>query len=116
MATNEPTTADLAAQKKKEADKAASANVKATAEKASLYVAVNLISQIGQNGKPEDVLPGTPFYPAKVDVDHFLKHDAIRKPTEAELAMHERVERLQAESTGGSTDETHDTSTDETLG
>lgn len=108
MANNKdtgPTAAELAAQKAKDAEAAAPAKAKAAAEKGELHVAVNLIVQTGKDGKSEDVLPGTTFYPAKADIAFLKKHDAIREPTEQERVMHAHVEKLQS-AAAASADET----------
>lgn len=97
--------AEAAAAKAKEAAKAAPAKAKAVVDRGDLKVAVNLVIQTGMDGKPEDVLPGTCFYPATADLDFLTKHEAIREPTDAERIMRERVEELQAKAGAGSADE-----------
>ncbi len=91
-----------AAKKVQQAEAAAPEKAKAVAERGEPVVAVNLITQTGDDGKPEDILPGTVFKPAKVDEAFLKAHDAIRKPTEGELAIYEALQR----NTVASADET----------
>ena len=82
-----------AAKKVAQAEAAAPEKAQAVAERGEPVVAVNLITQTGDDGKPEDILPGTVFKPAQVDVAFLKKHDAIRKPTDGELAIYEALQR-----------------------
>lgn len=91
----EPTELQLAQQKKAELEAAAPANAERAADKADPMVALNLIVHIGDDGKPEDVSPGTVFRPAKADLPFLTSQDAVREPTESELLMFEHVEKLQ---------------------
>lgn len=97
--------ANLAAEKQGDAEAAAPEKAKAVEARGDLAVAVNLITQTGSNGKPEDVLPGTVFRPAKADVQFFLDHGAIREPTDAEIALYEQVERNKPAATAPDADE-----------
>ncbi|MGN5375807.1 hypothetical protein [Sphingomonas hankookensis] len=92
-ATRAEQQAEEAAKKAAQAEAAAPEKAQAVAERGEPVVAVNLITQTGDDGKPEDILPGTVFKPAQVDVAFLKKHEAIRKPTEGELAIYEALQR-----------------------
>lgn len=102
------TLAEAVEQKKEQLEDSAPAKAVVAAEKADLKVAINLIVQTGADGKPEEVLPGTTFYPAKVDLGFLVKHEAVREPTDSERLMHEHVEKLRvaAAESAPSADET----------
>ncbi len=93
------------AKKAEQREQAAPEKAKAVAERGDPVVAVNLITQTGDDGKAEDITPGTVFRPAKVDIAFLTKAEAIREPTEGERAIYDALQR-QAEAAAADADDT----------